>query len=331
MHDSNLPDYSCRLRRRSSAFHAIPATDPQSVFKREAWQHVRPQSELGQRQEQWPALDGLRRRLSELAATPQQALDLIAQEALAATSAQGTAIALASDQAVVCCARAGQLGPPRGTPLDRQSGLSGECLRSGEVVCCHDTETDPRVDVEVCRPAGIRSVLAVPLRFEEQVIGIFVVVSARLRAFGYWEARRLQLLADLTSELRLLDDASPDNLSEIKTYVPGIVRTTLLAEKSMAEKENPPVAANANTIDSESHSGLLPSGRWAPARSRHVSKCLEMIRQDPALQLLGRAKAYLTIEALHDGTDRSHPIALFEKLMLQRVAEIGVDLNSASS
>lgn len=50
-----------------------------------------------------------------------------------------------------------------------------------------------------------------------------------------------------------------------------------------------------------------------------------------ALRLLGRAKTYLMIEVLHDGIDRSHPIALFEKLMFQRVAEIGVDLNSVTS
>lgn len=330
MPDSNLPDHSCRLRRRSSAFHAIPSNDLQSVsdIPREPARRIRSQSTFGEYQEQLSAIAALQLRLSELAPSPKQALQLIAQEALVVTNAQGAAIATASDQAIVCCARAGHLGPHVGTPVDARSGLSGECLRSGDVVCCDDTETDPRVDVNVCRKSGIRSVLAVPLRLNEQVIGIFEVFSGRRRAFGYPEARLLQLLADLASEPRILG-GSPGDLSESALYVPPTAVAP--TQEGIEESENPPAAMNANTIDSEPHSDGFSSGRWAPARSRHISKCLETIRQDPGLRLLGRAKAYLTIEALHDGTDRSHPIALFEELMLQRVAEIGVDLDSVTS
>ncbi len=326
MHDSNLPDHSCRLRRRSSAFHATSTNELQSVSKREPRQPIRSPSALGGRHQQLSAIAALRLRLSELHLSPQQALDLIAQETVALANADGTAIAIASGEAVVCCARAGDLGPPLGTPIDAHSGLSGECLRSGEVVCCDDTETDPRVELKVCRQSAIRSVLAVPLRFDEQVIGILVALSARRGAFGYWEARLLQLLADLASEPHI-SGAPPGGLSQTETCLPisaPCIAGILPSKKSAVETENATAAANANTVDNESHKGLFPSGRWAPARSRHISQCLETIRQDPALRLLGRAKAYLTIETLHDGIDRSHPIALFEELMLRRVAEIGV-------
>ncbi len=332
MPESNLPDHSCRLRRRSSAVHAVPTNSLQSVFEipRELRRHLSSQSEYDEHHEQLSAIAALQLRLSELAPSPKQALDLIAHEALAVTNAQGTAIAIPSGQAVVCCARAGDLGPPLGTPIKARSGLSGECLSSGEIVCCDDTESDPRADVAICRQSGIRSVLGVPLRLNDRVIGILEVFSDRLAAFGYYEARLLQLLADLASELPILGASSGD-FPEIELYLPDTAVGTSPAQESTKERENPPAVANANILDGESRCALSPPGRWAPARSRHISNCLEKIRQDPALRLLGRAKAYLTIEALHDGTDRSYPIALFEELMLQRAAEIGLDLNSATS
>lgn len=325
MHGNNPPDHVCRLRRKSSAFPlAILTSDLQSVsdIPREPRRWVRSQSAFREHHEQLSAIAALELRLAELAPSPKQALDLIAQEALAVANAQGTAIAIALGQEVVCCARAGHLAPPLGTPLDARSGLSGECLRSGEVVCCDDTETDPRVDVEACRQSGIRSVLAVPLRLDEQVIGVFEVFSARPGAFGYWEARLLYLLADLASESHILGalGALPGHLSEIEPYVPAATPC-----------ENPPAVAKASTLDSESHTGVSSSGQWSPARRRQISECLERIRQDPALRLLGRAKAYLTIEDLHDGSNRSQAITLCEELMFQRVAEIGVALNSTIS
>ena len=336
MHDNHLPDHSCRLRRKSTASpFAIPTNDLQSAsdIRRELRHSARSQSAFGEHHEQLSAIAALQLRLAELAPGPEQALDLIAQEALTVTNAYGTAIALALGQAVVCCARAGSLGPPLGAPLDTRSGLSGECLRSGEVVCCDDAETDARVDVNACRQSGIRSALAVPLRRHEQVIGVIAVFSHRLAAFGYWEARLLQLLADLSSEPRILDGA-PGNLSDLELCLPAAapcVVGILPAQKSTVERESPPAAANASTLDSESHTRVSSWEPGGPARSRQISKCLDRIRQDPGLRLLGRAKAYLTIEDLHDGSDRSHAIALCQELMFQRVAEIGVAANSTTS
>lgn len=335
MPDSNFTDHSCRLRRRSSTFHSIPSKDLQNIsdIERDPRRRFRSQSAFDEPVEQLSTVAALRFRLSELDSSPKQALEIIAQEALAATNAQGTAIAIAAGQEVLCCARAGDLGPPLGTPIDAESGLSGECLRSGEVVYCDDTESDPRVNVSACRQLGIRSVLAVPLRHNEQVIGIFAAFSAQLAAFGYSEARLVQFLADLASEPRILG-TSPSNLSDLELQVPAATSSffgILPPEKSTTKAESLPDAASTNELDSEFCSEVFSPKRWSLARSRRVSKCLETIRQDPALRLLGRAKAYLTIETLHDGIDRSEPIALFEELMFQRVAEIGAPLSSATS
>ena len=88
----------------------------------------------------------------------------IAEAALSATGAEGAALALRRDGAVVCVARAGEMAPPLGARLDDTSGMSGECLRAGQTLRCDDTETDTRVDRAACRELGIRSVVAVPMR-----------------------------------------------------------------------------------------------------------------------------------------------------------------------
>jgi hypothetical protein len=43
-------------------------------------------------------------------------------------------------------------------------GISGECLRTGKIQHCADTENDPLVDVEVCRGLGLRSIAVLPIQ-----------------------------------------------------------------------------------------------------------------------------------------------------------------------
>ena len=77
-------------------------------------------------------------------------LQLVAARAIAMTGADGIAIALAKDRAIVCRACAGKIAPDPGAKLDPNAGFSGACLRSGEIVRCDDSENDPRVN-----PAGV--------------------------------------------------------------------------------------------------------------------------------------------------------------------------------
>ncbi len=318
MHDSNFPEQSCRLRRRSWALRAVPTTELHNVSD-VSRRHEQSRNSSGDRDEQLSAIASLQLRL-ECISSPEQALDLIVQEALVVSNAEGAAIAIALEDGVTCRARAGHLSPPVGTVIQAGSGLAGECLQSGEVICCNDTGSDARADAKACQRSGIRSVLAVPLQQDAQVIGIVIVFSGRPTRFGYSEARILQALADLASEPRILG-ISPGSHS-IETDVRTTFTETPTDQKSTTGREDSSAMSSTNILLHESQPRFSIS--WTPAKSREISKYVERIRQDAALQLLGRAKAYLTIEALHDGHDRSHPIELFEELMLQRAAEIGI-------
>jgi putative methionine-R-sulfoxide reductase with GAF domain len=102
----------------------------------------------------------------------------------------------ASYETMTCRASAGASAPPVGATLQVGSGFSGECVRTGNVSRCDDTETDERVDRQSCRALGIRSMLAAPLRSDGKVIGLLEVFSAPPRAFDEGDSTVLQRFAE---------------------------------------------------------------------------------------------------------------------------------------
>jgi GAF domain-containing protein len=124
-------------------------------------------------------------------------IGVITERAQALTGATGAAIALRKGSEVICRARAGRTAPDVGIRLQTDTGISAECLRSGEIVLCNDAEDDPQVDLASCRRLGVRSILAAPLRHFHRTLGIFEVLSASPKAFTQQHATTMQLLASM--------------------------------------------------------------------------------------------------------------------------------------
>ena len=123
------------------------------------------------------------------------ALRLIAERSQAFTRANGCAIALSEDGEMVCRASSGD-APPVGARLEIGSGFSGYCVRTGFLQRCDDAEIDSRVDRESCRMLGIRSMIAVPIRMGDVVVGLVEVFSSKACAFDERDGTILQRLAD---------------------------------------------------------------------------------------------------------------------------------------
>src|SRR5215470_1638346 len=124
-------------------------------------------------------------------------VDALADTARVLSGADGTALGLETRGVIVCRARSGETAPPIGSPISAESGISGECLRTATMLVCHDAMADPRVDAEVCRSLGIRSVAAVPLRGPRRVAGILEAFSARPNAFDGDGLTSLRDLAEI--------------------------------------------------------------------------------------------------------------------------------------
>jgi GAF domain-containing protein len=104
-------------------------------------------------------------------------LRLIGERARSLTRGSGAAIALVHKGVAMCRASVGNSAPALGTRLDVNSGLAGECFREGKTLRCDDAENDPRVDLETCRKLGVRSIVAAPVRFERDTVGLLMVFA----------------------------------------------------------------------------------------------------------------------------------------------------------
>jgi TonB family protein len=127
------------------------------------------------------------------------ALDLVLNEivehARLATGATAAAIALTRGDEIVCRATTGANAPDLGVRLDVDSGLSGACVKSKQWQRCDDSETDSRVDAEICRDLGVRSILVFPVVRAEKLLGVFEIFSPRPNAFTDREIQTLQALS----------------------------------------------------------------------------------------------------------------------------------------
>ena len=145
------------------------------------------------------ALAAVKREVDALGPDLDGALGLLAQRAQTFTRATGAAIALTEGSSMICRASAGQDAPGLGARFSIGSGFSGECVRTGQTLRCEDSETDPVVDRESCRQLGIRSMIAVPIRWDDAVIGILEVFSPEPYAFSTNDPLALKRLAGIVS------------------------------------------------------------------------------------------------------------------------------------
>jgi putative methionine-R-sulfoxide reductase with GAF domain len=166
------------------------------------------------------ALAAVKREVESLGCDLEGALQLLAQRAQTFTRATGAAIALTEGADMTCRARAGQDAPGLGARFSIGSGFSGECVRSGRLLICEDSETDPVVDRESCRDLGIRCMVAVPVCWEFAVIGVLEVFSPEPYAFSSNDSIVLERLAGIcSSAVHRAGMAEPDSPEDDSTQI----------------------------------------------------------------------------------------------------------------
>ena len=144
----------------------------------------------------WPTLSTtVQYEFNSLGSDLNSALRVISERARALLRGTGAAIALIDRGPMMCRASVGSGGPPLGTHVDVDSGFSGEGIRTGKARRCDDSEVDPHVDAASCRRLGIRSIVAAPIRYERDVVGLVEVFSPQCFAFDEGDLAVLERLA----------------------------------------------------------------------------------------------------------------------------------------
>jgi len=123
------------------------------------------------------------------------ALQVIAERAQALTRATGAALALANNGLLTCRASVGAAAPALGATVDLNIGFSGGCVRTGNSVRCDDAASDPRVDATVCHRLDIRSIVAAPIQYDREIVGLLEVFSHLPFAFDGGDVAVVERLA----------------------------------------------------------------------------------------------------------------------------------------
>ena len=127
-------------------------------------------------------------------------LNDVAAKALQATGATGVAIGLGREDAMICYAATGLPFADLGVRINTESGLTAAAIRRQMSQWCSDTESDSRVDIEVCRQLGARSIIVVPVCVRDTVVGVIAIFSANPDAFSLRHLNSVKELAQLASE-----------------------------------------------------------------------------------------------------------------------------------
>jgi TonB family protein len=198
-------------------------------------------------------------------------LGTIADAARQLTGGSGAALAMWKDGAMVCRARSGDKSPALGARLNADAGISGECLRTGKIQHCTETESDPRVDAAVCRSLGLRSIAVLPIQGWRGVSGILEVFSTQPGAFTEGHIILLEQLAALAEQARARQPydasaavalAAPHSARPAANAAQNISPVGVAPAKPIPAKPAPTKLASASpptANDSARPSGLLPA------------------------------------------------------------------------
>ena len=209
------------------------------------------------------AASAVQREAESLGANLEAVVSLVALRSQSLLRASGAAVALAGKDpaTMICRASAGESAPPLGVTFQVGAGFSGECVLTGKLMRCDDTETDPRVDAQSCRALGIRSRLAAPVRSGERVVGLLEVFSARPQAFTDADSKVLQrfaetILAAVNIAARAEQPPAPPPPSKpAKPFVPS-PGSVLFAHEPQTEPEK-----ESSSLDPDHVGGIrLPRG-----------------------------------------------------------------------
>ncbi|MEG4801694.1 diguanylate cyclase [Microcoleus sp. ARI1-B5] len=138
---------------------------------------------------------------------------VIAERTQDLTRADGAVIEILEGDEMVYRAASGIVSAYIGLRLKVGTSLSGKCIATGQIMVCEDSETDARVNRAACERIGLRSMVVVPLFYQDDRVGVLKVLSATPSAFTESDIQTLQLMAGfLAGSLHLASEFDAKNL-----------------------------------------------------------------------------------------------------------------------
>jgi len=122
---------------------------------------------------------------------------LIAERAMILCGAGGAAVGIIEGEEMYYRVCTGYSKQFEGARLPVSSTMAGSSVLRGQVVRTDDTERDSRVNLDAARRLKVRSMLNVPLKRDNQTVGLLSIASQVPYAFVDSDERTLELMAGL--------------------------------------------------------------------------------------------------------------------------------------
>lgn len=128
---------------------------------------------------------------------PHKVVDVVTRRAQELTHSTGAVVELIDGDELIYWSASGNVVAHLGMRVKVEGSLSGMCIKTGRVLQCDDSESDPRVNRETCRRLGLRSMLVAPLPYRGTIIGVLKVVAPWVNSYQPEDVRTLELLNTL--------------------------------------------------------------------------------------------------------------------------------------
>lgn len=128
------------------------------------------------------------------------AIGVVAEKVTQIAHGCGAGIGILEGASVRYRGAAGSPGLPVGTEVPLTSAICQATVRTGQVIRTGDVNTEFLFDPQPVRERGIRSLLAVPIHFDGNIVGALELYFAQVHGYAEQDVHTCQLMAGLVTE-----------------------------------------------------------------------------------------------------------------------------------
>ncbi|KAA8735332.1 GGDEF domain-containing protein [Acinetobacter qingfengensis] len=126
-------------------------------------------------------------------------MKLLVEDIQNLTNATASALTLLEDDYIVCHAVSKNVQSYIGKRFHLNDGLAGYAIKNKKLIYSMDYQGDDRVNINIRKTMSFESIVVLPLFFQEQAVGVYLLFSNQKDAFSKQDLQLLNLLSDTIS------------------------------------------------------------------------------------------------------------------------------------
>jgi signal transduction histidine kinase/DNA-binding response OmpR family regulator/CHASE3 domain sensor protein len=170
-----------------------------SVTLQELGERQRAESKLQLEAERQAVVIEMQQAIATAHVGDEDVMELIVEQAMQLTEADGAVLALLDGDRFLTRSARGNLAPWVGKSLPLGHTIVGWVSRHREPTLVEDSLDDPRVDPNLARTSGNRSMVVLPVLESDTPVGVMMITSQRPRAFSTQDFAVLKIMSGIIS------------------------------------------------------------------------------------------------------------------------------------